>query len=187
MTAQEFSSALGQIDARYVDEALHYTAKKRRPWLKWGAMVACFCLVVLTAFAVIPIFRDAGDHSGGTVVDNVLPTDIDSIAWNDAVGADGGSAAERLAWNGFWVDDALYEVLRTCSPDQYIAVIMTRVDGKSITSSEYRQILDAMINRDERNGRLYLFVTKDVLLHWDLENKGDYVFCLGDRSDYEGG
>ena len=30
MTAQKFSSALGQIDARYVDEALQYTAKNHR-------------------------------------------------------------------------------------------------------------------------------------------------------------
>ncbi len=186
MTAQEFSSALGQIDARYVDEALHYTAKEHRPWLKWGTMVACACLII-SAFAVVPLFRDSGSHSGGTVIDSVLPTEIDGIIWNDTVGADGGSAAERLEWNGFWVDDMLYEVLRTSSPDQYIAVIMTRADGESIAHAEEEQILDAMINRDERNGKLYLFITKDTLLHWDLENKSDYAFRLGDRSDYEGG
>ena len=188
MTAQEFSSALGQIDERYVYEALTYTPKKKcHPWLKWGTIAACFCLAAFTAFAVIPIFRDAGDHSGGTVVDNVLPSDIDDTIWSDTVGADGGSAAERLAWNGFWVDDALYEVLRTSSPDQYIAVIMTKSDGGEIERAEYEQILDAMINRDERNGKLYLFITKDTLLHWNLENKSDYAFRLGDRSDYEEG
>ena len=91
MTGQKFSSALGQIDARYVDEALHYTAKKRRPWLKWGAMAACACLIV-GIFALVPLLRDSGPQSGGTVIDNVLPTDIDNIIWSDSVGTtDGGS------------------------------------------------------------------------------------------------
>ena len=185
MTAQKFSSALGQIDARYVDEALQYTAKKRRPWLKWGAMAACACLIV-GAFALVPLLRDGGAQSGGTVIDNVLPTDIDSMIWSDSVGTTDDGSGKHLEWNGFLVDSALYEVLRSCSPTQWIAVIMTKADGENIARAEYEQILDAMINRHEQNGKLYLFVTVEELLHWNLENKSDYALRLGDRSDYEG-
>lgn len=184
MTAQKFSSALGQIDARYVDEALRYTAKKRRPWMKWAAMAACACLIV-GIFALVPLLRDSGPQSGGTITDVIFPSDVDDTIWSDAVGTDGGSG-ECLEWNGFWVDRELYEVLRSCSPTQCIAVIMTKANGENVARAEYEQILDATINRHEQNGKLYLFVTVEELLLWELENKSDYALRLGDRSDYEG-
>ena len=53
MTTKKFSNALGNIGESYVDEAVNYTAKKKRnAWLKWGAIAACFCLVVGVAFRI---------------------------------------------------------------------------------------------------------------------------------------
>ena len=53
MTTKKFSSTLGNIGENYVDEAVNYTAnKKSNAWLKWGAIVACFCLVVGVAFRI---------------------------------------------------------------------------------------------------------------------------------------
>ena len=53
MTTQKFSNALGNIGESYVDEAVNYTAKKKsNAWLKWGAIAACFCLVVGVAFRI---------------------------------------------------------------------------------------------------------------------------------------
>lgn len=53
MTTKKFSNALGNIGESYVDEAATYTAKKKsNAWLKWGAIAACFCLVVGVAFRI---------------------------------------------------------------------------------------------------------------------------------------
>ena len=44
MNAKKFSDAMSELDTKYVDEALDYKKKAKRPsWIKWGAMAACFC------------------------------------------------------------------------------------------------------------------------------------------------
>ena len=53
MTTKKFSNALGNIGENYVDEAANYTVKKKsNAWLKWGAIAACFCLVVGAVFRI---------------------------------------------------------------------------------------------------------------------------------------
>ena len=49
MNSKKFSEALGEIDTRYVDEAVGYTKKKsdQKPvWFKLVTMAACLCLVI---------------------------------------------------------------------------------------------------------------------------------------------
>lgn len=63
MNTKKFSSALGNISASYVNEAVTYTAKKKStPWVKWVAVAACFCLVVMGLF---PLF---GNHESPFVL-----------------------------------------------------------------------------------------------------------------------
>ena len=50
MTAKTFSVVLGEINEKYLNEAISYKAKKKNGWLKWGAIAACLCLVVIGAF-----------------------------------------------------------------------------------------------------------------------------------------
>ena len=58
MTTKKFSNALGNIGENYVDEAATYTAKKKiNPWLKWGAIAACFCLII-SMIIVLPMLRE---------------------------------------------------------------------------------------------------------------------------------
>jgi hypothetical protein len=41
MNAKKFSDAMSELDTKYVDEALNYKKKSRKPvWVKWGAMAA---------------------------------------------------------------------------------------------------------------------------------------------------
>ena len=50
MNAKKFSDAMSELDTKYVDEALNYKKKAKKPiWVKWGAMAACLCLVVVSA------------------------------------------------------------------------------------------------------------------------------------------
>lgn len=46
MNTKKFSDAMSEIDSKYVDEALNYKKKAKKPvWIKWGTMAACLCLV----------------------------------------------------------------------------------------------------------------------------------------------
>ena len=46
MNAKKFSDAMSELDTKYIDEALNYKKKVKKPiWIKWGAMVASLLLV----------------------------------------------------------------------------------------------------------------------------------------------
>ena len=61
MNAKKFSDAMSELDTKYVDEALNYKKKSKKPfWIKWGVIAACLCLIVpLTAFAIDTIQYNA--------------------------------------------------------------------------------------------------------------------------------
>ena len=47
MNAKKFSDAMSELDTKYVDEALNYKKKMKKPvWIKWGVMAACLCLII---------------------------------------------------------------------------------------------------------------------------------------------
>ena len=47
MNAKKFSDAMSELDTKYVDEALNYKTKMKKPiWIKWGIMAACLCLII---------------------------------------------------------------------------------------------------------------------------------------------
>ena len=54
MNAAQFSSALGKVNDKYIMEAITYERKKKSGWLKWGAMVACFGLLLTVALTTLP-------------------------------------------------------------------------------------------------------------------------------------
>lgn len=187
MKKEKISEAMGNISSRHIEEAAEYKAEEKPHrsktlWVKWVSIAACFCLIIVAAFAVIPMLNN-GD--GNEIIDNVLPTDIDKIIWSSHLGYDNDSDEGYMEWNGFSVDTSLYDALQNYS-NEYIAIIMTRANGQKIEETEYNEILAKIINRDYKNGSLYIFVTRDQFLDWNLENKGDYIFYLASRSAYEG-
>ena len=187
MNREIISEAIGNISSRHIKEAAEFKAEEKphrskNAWMKWVSIAACFCLIIVAALAVIPMLNN-GD--GNEIIDNVLPTDIDKIIWSNSLGSDSDSEDGYMEWNGFSVDTSLYDALQNYS-NEYIAVIMTRANEQKIEETEYNEILAKTINRDYKNGSLYLFVTRDQFLDWNLENKGDYIFYLASRSAYEG-
>ena len=55
MNAKKFSDAMSELDTKYVDEALNYKKKARKPvWVKWGTMAACLCIILIGVFTLIP-------------------------------------------------------------------------------------------------------------------------------------
>ena len=42
MNTKKFSDAMSELDTKYIDEALNYKKKVKKPvWVKWGAVAAC--------------------------------------------------------------------------------------------------------------------------------------------------
>lgn len=53
MNAKKFSDAMSELDTKYVDEALNYKKKAKKPaWVKWGAVAACFAVVAVLGVGV---------------------------------------------------------------------------------------------------------------------------------------
>ncbi len=54
MNAKKFSDAISELDTKYVDEALNYKKKAKKPgWVKWGAMAACFAVIAVLGVGVL--------------------------------------------------------------------------------------------------------------------------------------
>lgn len=53
MNPKKFSEAMGEIDNKYVDEAIRYkkSGKKRR-WIRWASAAACLALTVVAAASI---------------------------------------------------------------------------------------------------------------------------------------
>lgn len=79
MNTKKFSDAMSELDTKYIDEALNYKKKVKKPaWVKWGAMAACLAVVLFTAVSVLPNYLNQQgttppDNPNGVIVDN--PTD----------------------------------------------------------------------------------------------------------------
>lgn len=52
MRKEEFAEIFGDISEKYITEAEAERRSKKTPWLRWGAMAACLCLVVAGAWCM---------------------------------------------------------------------------------------------------------------------------------------
>ena len=79
MNAKRFSDAMSELDGKYIDEALSYTKKSKRPvWAKWGAVAACLCLII--GIAVTGILRRTLLPDSDVAHE---PEQYTSVAWED--------------------------------------------------------------------------------------------------------
>lgn len=60
MNAKKFSEAMGELDSRYVDEAIRYKGRSGGGWTRWGTLAACFCLVLGAALGVPKLMQPFG-------------------------------------------------------------------------------------------------------------------------------
>lgn len=44
MNAEKLFGAVDQIDSKYIEEAIHYKAGKKKGWMRWCAAAACLCI-----------------------------------------------------------------------------------------------------------------------------------------------
>lgn len=69
MNTKKFSEAMGELDSKYVEEAINYRKKANNPvWIKWGAAAACLCLVTISAVVLwqqVSLSPDSGAGDSG--------------------------------------------------------------------------------------------------------------------------
>ena len=126
MNVKKFSDAMSELDTKYIDEALNYKKKAKKPgWVKWGAMAACLCLVIAgIAISQIPgIHPDhgAGVDPGGTHPDGVDPV-IASVAVYPAtenIEDVADATIESISEVDAYEFDTLGEYLPTSLPNGY--------------------------------------------------------------------
>ncbi len=55
MNSMKFSEAMSELDSKYVDEALSYKKKARKPvWVKLGVLAACLAIVIAIGGILAP-------------------------------------------------------------------------------------------------------------------------------------
>ena len=75
MKVKKFSDAMSELDSKYIDEALNYKKKAKKPvWVKWRVMLACLCIVI-AVFRIPHIFNSMQNDEevtagGDTTTDN---------------------------------------------------------------------------------------------------------------------
>ena len=79
MKNKRLLNIIGEINDRHVEEAAPVAKKSRKPtWIKWGAMAACLCLIIVGVISIYPNFlpeRPASMNLFGTpwvVADNSI-------------------------------------------------------------------------------------------------------------------
>lgn len=59
MNAKKFSDAMSELDTKYVDEALNYKKRMKKPvWVKWGSMAACIAAVLAVSIFLVNYQRN---------------------------------------------------------------------------------------------------------------------------------
>ena len=70
MNSKKFSEAMSELDSKYVDEAISYKKKAKKPvWAKWGAIAACFVAVTVLG---VGLFQSGlfGSHTDIATLNN---------------------------------------------------------------------------------------------------------------------
>ena len=65
MTNEKLYELLGDINEKHVKEAREYRKAKKPVWLKWCAVAACLCLVLVGTFVMKP---DNGSYTGDDAI-----------------------------------------------------------------------------------------------------------------------
>ena len=83
MNAKKFSEAMSELDIKYIEETISYKKKGRKKakkpsWVKWGAMAACFAVVVVTAVSVLPNYLNQQNITPSDALNEVVTEKPDS-------------------------------------------------------------------------------------------------------------
>ena len=83
MNVKRFSDAMSELDMSYIDEALNYKKKTKKPvWVKWGAMAACLCVLVVG----VPYLFAQFDNEHGSDIEPGIEITLEEAVNNETFG-----------------------------------------------------------------------------------------------------
>ena len=151
MKGNEFLDKMELIDPAYVEAADAKPKRRKIAWVKWGAMAACFCLVVASAFLIpgiwntpVPPISDPGtsgipvpdpdgtiqredepvEYPPTTIIPGVVldePFDPGSLIFNDATSL---LSASRRYIPGYFTEELSDEELSAIKPNRQMPDMM---------------------------------------------------------------
>ena len=123
-------------------------------WQSYVAVAACLLLIVGGIFGA-PSIMKLFNNVEPSIVDNVLPTDIDKIIWaaNGQSNEDPDDAAALVTWNGWSMNYSLYEVLNRADKTDFIAIVVSKNNSAELDSFEYKgtTLIQLRAERDDLN------------------------------------
>lgn len=142
MKNENILDAIGMINEEAVRDAKAYQRPKSRHWLKWGAMAACLCLVVLVGIKM------------GTR-DNFIPLNINTItnasysapAITSTIESVQATEDDVNAWLGFDLRSVLPKELKDFTMEYYL-VQDSEID-KTLGVKVWGKVEDAEIPRPQ--------------------------------------
>lgn len=170
MNANVFSNALGNVNEKYITEAMNYVPNKKKSWIKWGAMVACFALVVAIG---IPVFNYLFSlQSGGP-----LPGDVHSdnpILPGDNPEASGDPVTpntNEITYRSISADWPFYQNVQDLV-DKSTLIVLGNVTSISFEVLDTRTARPATNETAEHNRSLYTLYEIDIIEQY----KGNPVY-----------
>lgn len=88
MRGKNFLDKMELVDSGYVEEADTKSIKKKPRWIKWGAMAACLCLVVVGAFIWKQSAAPITKNEGITVTKDGVTIPLPELSLSSNVSAD---------------------------------------------------------------------------------------------------
>mgnify|MGYP000451066381 CR=1 FL=1 len=90
MNAKKFSDAMSELDDKYIDEAINYKKKVKKfrkktnkhSMIKWGAMAACLCILVVGASYLFAQF----DNEHGSDIEPGIELTLEEAVNNETFG-----------------------------------------------------------------------------------------------------
>ncbi len=132
MSIKKLSEAMNELDAKYVEKAINYQAKKHKvTWIKWGSMAACFALLLICIPTIIhiinpsqlepsyrqgieckikSIFELPAEYKGKLLAQDLELTENAEI---DLYYKEGGSAENIGDWFSLIISDTVYSETET--------------------------------------------------------------------------
>lgn len=95
MRGNEFLDKMGLVDPKYVEAAEIAPIKKKNVWVRWGAVAACFCIIVGTAMLLhfVEVGKNTEHTDNNPVSDTQMSKPIGEI--DAQIFDDGGTESDK--------------------------------------------------------------------------------------------
>ena len=118
MKKEDMFDVIGEVDERKVADALNVAPHKRKmSWVKWSAIAACLCLVIVGVFSIFPHYENWFEHQADdpnwkkTHYETAILADIEAVCGTDLL-------LDKMALSDNYFSNYNLEIIENGSFDQ---------------------------------------------------------------------